>query len=128
MKGEISHKLQFETIILKKVFNPDAEEFQTQLFKVKVEFDPETYMKTNQCAICGMDFKRHEFKTLHGLVIEVCKPQQTTFGAIPVFETGKPLGWVKVLSETKMTKGEAVQFIKANKIVQSPQITIFLLR
>jgi len=130
MKSEIKGEtgLTFETIILKKLFDADAEEFKMELFKVKVEFSPEEYMKANQCPICGMNFARHEFKANRGLVIEICKPQTLTYGMIPLFEFGKPLKWVKILKQTKLNRQEAVAFIKANRLVLTPNLTLFLLQ
>jgi hypothetical protein len=120
--------MEFETLILKKVYNPEKGDFGLQLFLVKAQFIAETYMKVNSCPKCGMDVKRHEFSCRNGLILEVCKPQNVTYGAIATFEYGEPQRWVKVLSETKMTKGEAIAYIRKNKIVQTPNITLFLLR
>ena len=124
----MSENLNFETLILKKAYNPEKEDFDLQLFLVKAEFIPETYMKSNQCPICGMNANKHEFSCKNGLILEVCKPQNVTYGAIATFEYGEPQKWVKVLSKTKMSKSEAIAYIRKNKIVQTPNITLFLLR
>jgi len=120
--------VEVETVITKRIFNPNKQQFELSLWHVVAQLDPEEWCKRNQCPVCGARWKTHEFVVANGLVIEICKPQQATQAAVPLFERGEPLAWTTVVKEKRLTIPEARKLLKEKGIVATPDVTFFLLR
>jgi len=119
----------YQTIKKWKIYNPNEENFVSQLFLVTIEFDKQKYLQKHPC---GCDYsqnvKAHKFIKMPSGVFIKCLSQKTTIGIIPDIEKGKPYSWIKIIKKKKLTKNEARRLFSSKKFVATPDIIIFIMK
>lgn len=101
-------------------------------YLVTLEFDAKKFFDKFPCKLCkDKTFENHKLKKgLSGNGIwNVCNLTGISTGELALFdEYNQPLPWVKIVSEKRMVKKQVLEYLKKNRIVPEPSITMWLLR